>query len=43
MALAKSPAHLDHPTRELEMDSRSARDFLDALAALKLLDRAKPT
>ncbi len=37
--LAKGPAHLDDLSQRLGLNDRSARDFLDALVALKLLDR----
>jgi predicted nicotinamide N-methyase len=37
--LAKGPADLDDLSRRLGLHDRSARDFLDALVALKLLDR----
>jgi hypothetical protein len=37
--LAKGPAYLGDLSRRLGLHDRSARDFLDALVALKLLDR----
>lgn len=37
--LAKRPADLATLSRRLGLHERSARDFLDALVALKLLDR----
>ena len=37
--LAKGPAELAGLSRRLGLHERSARDFLDALVALKLLDR----
>jgi hypothetical protein len=37
--LAKSPADLASLSRRLGLHDRSARDFLDALVALKMLDR----
>ncbi|MGH6812125.1 MAG: methyltransferase [Methylocella sp.] len=37
--LAKGPAYLADFSRRLGLHERSARDFLDALVALKLLDR----
>lgn len=37
--LAKAPANVETLTRRLGLHPRSARDFLDALVALKLLDR----
>jgi hypothetical protein len=37
--LSKAPADLDTLQHKLGLHSRSARDFLDALLALKLLDR----
>jgi hypothetical protein len=38
-ALAKAPGGVDTLTRALELHPRSARDFLDTLVALKLLER----
>lgn len=38
-ALAESPADLPTLQRKLALHQRSARDFLDALVALKLLER----
>jgi hypothetical protein len=37
--LAKGPAYLGDLSRRLGLHDRSARDFLDALVALKMLDR----
>jgi DNA-binding IclR family transcriptional regulator len=37
--LAKGPADLAALSRRLGLHDRSARDFLDALVALKMLDR----
>jgi Dimerisation domain/O-methyltransferase domain len=37
--LAKGPAYLGDLSRRLGLPDRSARDFLDALVALKMLDR----
>jgi hypothetical protein len=37
--LAQKPASLDECAKELGLHERSARDFLDALVALKFLDR----
>jgi predicted ArsR family transcriptional regulator len=37
--LAKGPADLASLSRRLGLHDRSARDFLDALVALKILDR----
>jgi predicted ArsR family transcriptional regulator len=37
--LAKGPTDLASLSRRLGLHNRSARDFLDALVALKLLDR----
>jgi hypothetical protein len=38
-ALAKSPGNAEQLSRDLKLHPRSARDFLDTLVALKLLDR----
>src|SRR5206468_1956936 len=38
-ALAKSPGSVEQLTAELKLHPRSARDFLDTLVALKLIDR----
>jgi DNA-binding IclR family transcriptional regulator len=37
--LAKGPAYLGDLSRRLGLHDRSARDFLDALVALTMLDR----
>jgi len=39
--LAKEPANLDKLRQKLGLHERSARDFLDALVAMKLLEREK--
>lgn len=41
--LAREPADLDTLSRKLGLHSRSARDFLDALVALGMLDRSNGT